>query len=396
MRLTLTYALSLAAMVSCKTSSTGASFSKSEEPARSPGALSMNDVSILFPNHQNPAFLARMPNLSEGYVPSWAGQELANNFKNRPTGDKTVDGRGHFQADLSPYKLAAMRIDPCPNDLQAKGDDKACIRQIRATWQIQTRELGPFAMDSNVHTAYFLTDPEFREVLSTLRNLHAKASIDTTSMPLSVHPVIQKEGPESPYLTGVLQLLKTFAKPTNLMVMAGLRRAEFETWTMTTFSQNLEKQTIQQNPLIGVRENPDNKTNKIQIFAVNRQKSTSFMFATPPSSSPLNISAETVESVPNALAFENPRLHNPLTADCSSCHQAAHISLHPDLTKAPFDRTQSPNLFTSSLDLTFTIPDARDKTALQMFSFSTGKPRITPRVVNETASVLEYLKANGL
>lgn len=389
------YALSLILVASCKTSSPELSSAKSETPPAEELGLSMNDVSILFPNHQNPAFLAGMPKLSEGYVPAWAGQELANNFQNRPTGDKTVDGPGRFQADLSPYSLAAMRIDPCPNDIQTKGDDKLCIRQIRATWQIQNRQLGPFAMDSNVHTAYHLSDEEFRTVLSRLRELHANASIDTSGMPLGVHPVIQKEGPQSPYLQGVLALLKTFARPEKLMVMAGMRRSDFETWSMTTFSQDLKTQTIRQSPLIGVTEDPALPPSKTQLFSANRQKSSSFLMVRPPSSNPENIAEENRAAVSRAVAFENPRLHNPLTADCSSCHQAAHLSQHPELSKPPLDPQVALKGFTSALDLSITIAEPTDKTALQMFSFSGAKPRVTPRVVNETAHVLEYLKNQG-
>lgn len=357
--------------------------------------LSMNDVSILFPNHQNPAFLAAMPKLSEGFVPAWAGQELANNFQDLPTGDKTVAGPGRFQADLSPYKLAAIRLDPCANDLQAKGDDTLCFRQIRATWQIQDRQLGPFAMDSNVHTAYHVTRQEFEAILKTMKELHANATIDTTLLPLGVHPVIQKEGPESPYLKGVLTLLKTFAIPERLTVVAGMRRADFETWTMTTFSQDLKTQSIVQNNLIGVVAEPHKTLQKTQSFAVNRQKATSFMFARPASSHPDAINVEAFETLPKAWAFENPRLHNPLTTDCSSCHQAAHISANPDFLKRlesekEFSREKLYTHPTYKLDPA--ISDARDKSALQMFAFSAGKPRVTARVVNETAHVLEYIE----
>ncbi len=384
----------LVLLISCKTSESSQVKEKTSKEAilTDSFGLSMNDVSILFPNHQNPQFLMKMPNLSEGFVPEWAGQELANNFENLPTGNKTPPARGRFQADLSPYKLAAMRFDPCPNDLQAKGDDAACFRQMRATWQIQNRELGPFAMDSNVHTAYLLSQDEFSAAMAKLRELHKQASVDTTGLSLSVHPVIQKEGPDSPYLKGVLELLKIYAKPSRLMVMAGLRRADFETWSMTTLSQDLKTQTISERPLIGVENSGMNI--KVQTFSANRQRSSSFLMVRPASANPKNISKEVRDSVPNAVAFENPKLHNALSTDCSSCHQAVHLSMHPDLNVPPLDLAEV--RYASQYPSSVTIFEARDFTALQMFSFSSGRPRITPRVVNETANVLDYMKSHGL
>ncbi|MBC7533791.1 MAG: hypothetical protein H7318_19665, partial [Oligoflexus sp.] len=57
---------------SCKTSQSSHGSSDPSEPAPVaskpvdvPHGLGMNDVSILFPNHQNPAFLEQMPSLAD-------------------------------------------------------------------------------------------------------------------------------------------------------------------------------------------------------------------------------------------------------------------------------------------------------------------------------------------
>ncbi len=415
-RIPVSLALISLLLTSCKTLGTFASLKGDTGPSKSDLGLGMNDVSILFPNHQNPAYLAQMPNLagardphsfdetvantgSAGFIPGWVGQELANNLQNRPAGDTTPDTAGRFAAtDLKAFQVASMRIDPCPNDLQAKGDDQLCVRQLRIIWQVQTRELGPFAMDQNIHTVHHLSETEFRDILTKLRAMHREGSLDTIEMPLTVQPVIQKEGPQSPYLKGALSIIHRYARADNTMIVALLRRNDFETWSMTTLSVNPTTGGLLQPALIGVVPPlAGGEAPRVQNFSANRQSGSSFLLVFPKSASPDSIAVDAAASIPNAHAFENPRLHNPLTTDCSSCHQAAHLSQAEKYLSSLSPDEAAKNMYASKTWNTKPLlPDPSDRTSLQMFSFNAGLPKVSPRVANETANVLDYLLSHGL
>ncbi len=105
---------------------------------------------------------------------------------------------------------------------------------------------------------------------------------------------------------------------------------------------------------------------------------------------------EYTEFVKKAQAIENPDLHSATNMDCASCHKAfaaniydKHISPKPDgLYQHRFkaDRWNLENLSATNLDMK----------SLQMFSFNLNRPKITQRVINESAESLHIMEKRNL
>lgn len=414
---------------SCKTS-------ESRVSSEAKVALSLNDVSILVPLHLVQDFRDQLPRLTgkgegEAFAPDWLGREIAsiqteelqNRQKQRPSdppGDVVK-----IPDDFSDFRFVALRLDPCANIRTAKSSPETCLPQLRLIWQRlvdqgprdtgSTTNPGPFsrAKDSAVHTVYQLSKAELQTIVSLLRDLHKNASLDTKGMPLQPHPVLAKEGVSSPYFKGVLSIVGRFARASQLTHLSHFSAVNSgNVWQMTLFEVKGGKAERLDIPSVQPRK--DEGT--MQVQTLRRDPNDRTLIVTPKTSSPFVLSEtidlradpgvkaaqeETLDRriIENIAAIENPTLHDATNIDCASCHRALGTYAFArdremkkrgkleDAKQGYKSKTQNISFAVEPYMLDFTGP-----WALHMFSYFSDHPRITPRVINESAEVLDFIE----
>lgn len=428
--------LAVLAMMSCKSNPSRVS---ATEPTAEKGKLGLNDVSILIPLTSVPAFRDRLPLLTgmgekEAYLPAWVGEEVARaqnaeiekRAKARPF-DKT-EGTGTVAADFSIFRLVALRVDPCANIRTAKTQIDQCLRQLRLIWQplstgnpedpaAKSKE-GPFtrASDANVHAIYQLSAEEFRTVLDLLRSMHRNASIDTLGLPLQPHPVLAKEGVESPYFKSLLSLVNRFARASQLTHVAHLAAVNNgNVWQLSLMAVKDGK--LSPLPIPATQEPSNGGSQHIQTL--KREAGNPTIDAMPRGTTEFVLSegidfgadpatrealAETLDKriLQNIYAIENPLLHDAENLDCASCHRAFGtfaFAQRRELKKGGQLEAPQRGYTSSKWDLSFTVQDFQFEFTgpwtLQMFSFFGTHAKVTPRVINESAEVLNFIEMHN-
>jgi len=150
----------------------------------------LNDVSYLFkiPNAKTENTDAMMSPKNAGdkgeLIPfSW--------YERIPVLYNSENGRiSLYQKEL---KAVSVRIDPCPNTY----DPKACSPEVRIVWQPiiidQYVDVPWLAQDAALHSFYKLSNSEFALLKKDLWDLkleNKKNAIDTTKLPLGIHPAL--------------------------------------------------------------------------------------------------------------------------------------------------------------------------------------------------------------
>lgn len=388
--------------------------SRLKDSETTPSSLGLNDLAILMPLHTVPELIDVLPRLNQShegklrYVHDWAMAE-----RNQRLG--IFEPKTSLKADeAKDFILTSIRIDPCSNELQNTEGDASCVRELRLVWQrLDVSESGAlFAGDSNVHTLYTLSHPDFSALILEMKKLSKEASLDSSKMSLRPHPVIEKEGALSPYLAGVLKLFDTYALPESLSEIASFAADNPISWKFSHLAVadgNANDMPIP--ALFDFQGNPS------LLESMTQDPSGDFSTLTPKLESAIPqmpllggrggiVSNQKIQSIVegklrSSFAIENPRLHNPKNTNCTSCHIASHQARFHEWAVNRFsgefpalenfkDKAFSSSRFDLSVNFSAT------GSSLQIFSFGGQKnglvPVIAPRVVNDTAASLEYLE----
>ncbi len=420
-------------LVTCRTNSSGKNSETNQtEPAKS--TLGLNDVSVLIPLIAVKEFAEKVPKLaspsgSSPYVFTGLdaelmkihNDELALRAKLR-TFDLSSGTNTDLKIDLSTFRLVALRFDPCANIRVAAAQDDQCLRQLRLVWQIFRAPVGPPGVkmdavpgDANIHAIYQLTREEFSEIVANLRSLHKKASVDSSSMPLLPHPVLAKEGVASPYYEGIMGMVDRYARTENLTNVAHLSAvANGSIWQMTLLT--VENGKYLRDDVSAIHAPQEGFSPKVQFLKRNGGNpdlevsplGNSKFYIVEPFDSRLSPDqgeaaqlSKNQRIISNIQAIENPALHDAKNLDCSSCHRAltAYARAKDAEEKQGAKIPESAEKYSSSKwDLSFATPelllDFTGPWTLQMFSYFGKVPKITPRVINESAEVLNYIETH--
>jgi hypothetical protein len=415
---------------SCRSSNTS-SVVKIEEPSAAgseSSVLDLNDVSILMPTYLVPGLREILPKINDKPDPKRfaPGMDFAaedgEGFVHKGLSQQVLDLHKESRdtlikaSEVDHFRLVAIRIDPCANDIQTLGNDLQCARVLRIVWQRPVLSFDGKPQqdsptdDSNLHTIYRLSDSEFKNILSTLKQLHQSASVNTRGMPLAPHPVIAKEGVNSPYLKGVLGIIHRYVRASKLIGIAdmlsfggtGKSRSGWSMVQAAVAEKRLIKKPVPalqfDEALFGVQETGP-------VFIEN--------FFAPPRGSEMSESNTTTFPPPfhiaeaerdfdaearklrlkNAYALDNPLLHNALNINCGGCHRTFNAVADKDELEKN-GNAQLPLEAYSKQPWNMTNISDRDtgNRVLQMFSYTTfDKVRISQRTINESANVLNYL-----
>lgn len=366
----------------------GSSFAAQAETAEKI-ELGLNDVSVLLPYNEQPKLYEVAPTI-DGFV----SREILLTIDKALSDDSpNTDELSVFfrrgERQFFTYRMVSFRVDPCANIISVKKDLTACRPEFRVVWQRHDKGRTQFE-DNNIHAIHVLTKTEFQGVVDTLRKLKSGSPIDTQALPLSPNPVIAQEGLESPYYLGMMDLVKTYARPNNLKEVAFLAEtSQGGHWPMLKLEVNGEDAKAIVIP--GTEKDEDGNALFVQRMDGRSELDEPF---------PIGNAAHNLfrsrdndaKTVKNAFAIEKPSLHSPAETDCASCHRA-------ELERS-FILERNPGLdipkdvFTSRRWNLTNVSGRRQSQSLQVFSYFVRDVRIMPRTINETAVVADFINAN--
>jgi hypothetical protein len=297
-------------------------------------------------------------------------------------------------------RVVALRVDPC---FAVPGaPETACKNQLRLVLQpINTDEESDAtdASDAAIHVFYDLSRAELATFVKKSLELK-KASGGYRTVPLKVHPMLEKQGLDSAYGKGLSQLVLETAGKQNLSRVTFMTRegSRQEQWKFGGFDVAGSRVTAMKIATMG------NET--IQTVANPGFGASLFrLTVTPRPLASDNISilfqgqeaigrpkAEVQKAYDAALRIENPGKHSPDTMDCVSCH-TTHGRLGIE-SALGFSATGNPNTFVSSVSTKGA--NVTGGGALHAFSYKGSVALVSQRTANETASVCEYINAKVL
>jgi hypothetical protein len=379
-------------------------------------AAAMNDVSILFPL---PSIDEDIGNLlsasSAGARGSLLPSDLYASF-GPLAGSTNPDGgleRSVGVAAYSDLHVVAMRIDPCFASLAPDPHGAGCDAQMRLILQ-EVRDDGsgsPMVSDSGLHAFYALTREEFLTLAKALVALRESNDEGDSLGPLAPHPIMVRQGLGGAMSAGVAELILQYAGAANLKRVAQFNSAEaFTAWSFKA-ANVVSVATVTMSPFVIPTLGKGGKDITLQTVGTGEFASPLGATFTPATTSDDNLvplaghTPKSLSSSARQAAFdslvriENPRDNSPNTIDCGSCHLATPTERLVAVPEFSLDDRTSPLAFqpdgTSvvAADMTPTFNSSSGIASLNLHAFSyVGRdPGINQRVVNETASVVEYL-----
>lgn len=342
----------------------------------------LNDVSYLLP-------LSQGGMRAQDVIPyKWFSEDLADQNGYHFSVDATKLSSSSVKAynniakeSFNNTRLVSLRIDPCFKDLFSD----PCRMQVRGVWQPLDKRRG--SVDATIHTFHDLNEEEFIALSKALRNLKEKFKINTTNLPLQVHPGFKSKEFTKEFIT----LTKSYMKEKQISRIAFMKlNAEGLQWRFLGFNIREGRLSPMEIPV---------RTGKTQTFSVHGGH-LSFGF--------IEFNEEERARIKNgtslyrifidyAMRIENPELNLPGTTDCLSCH--ATDGLKGAAAKAlrinPIPLAASSLQFMGKYNLTNTSGNREDRNHFRGFGYSDRNPAISDRVIIESAMVADGMNLLG-
>lgn len=293
-------------------------------------------------------------------------------------------------------RAVGFRVDPCSGS--------ACEPQLRIIFQPVSfdPDTGAFAQDAAVHATYSLTRNELGHLVGELAAARGEGDLG----PLAPHPTIAAQGLDGAFATAIDKILLAYATPAKLARLTQFNveltadiNNRFEAWELDSFT--VSGTTVTEHAIPSL---PDGET-RMQISATTDPLVSSGSPATTSANGFAMLADSTQATMAThdqiqaafsaALHVENPKLENPDTIDCASCHLAGPAI---ELVGMPMGLTGDAFVPAAAIpvaDLARTTPlsSGSDSLNIHAFSYRGATPMINQRVINDTAASLAYLLA---
>jgi len=291
-------------------------------------------------------------------------------------------------------RVVAMRLDPC-----SKISPRApCRAELRLVLQpVLSFPTGMTSDDAALHAIYGIPFDDLRATLAAIHALADPALL--AERRLMVHPTLEREGLTGPYAAGIRAAILAVAGATRLerlTFMQVMEPANF--WTFGGFDRSPSGQYAP-TAIPGFRDSIQRLSNNVSTDELRIVVTPSVIDGddlTPlydSSRVPAMSRAARLVTLGAALRIESPLRHSAATVDCVRCHLAAVVRRWTVRTQGD-DLSQHADLYRSgAMDLTApeTIAPPLALKTFRAFGWIGDQPAISPRVVNETAAVLEQL-----
>lgn len=346
--------------------------------ARAPVAgatgLDVNDVSFLFGQVQNDADIDKLLPISAAgiggtpLVPRPVFDQVVRSGMAAPPG---LPAGSFFQGNelYENWHIVAMRFDPCASTTNharlTRQQLSGCRFEMRLVAQPLRRITNnPLSYDDfTMHLIYEPTAATKIDVMTSLarelQRLKSTSSVDTTGLPLAVHPTMEAEGLSGPYATELKRIILKFMGAQRLVsiaFMSSLKGAP--PWTFRAFSIGGGGRTV---------------SGAVRL----------------PNGSNFDSSTDASIDVNRSLRVVDPRQVTQFSETCVNCHRAtARLIDLPTLVTNPsfFEPPNGVTGFAANQKL-LTL----EKWEFRNFGFFGKKPQISLRTVNETAAVADLV-----
>jgi hypothetical protein len=373
--------------------------------------LTVNDVSFLYP----------LPERGEG--------SLLLPMRFESAGGESVLLPEHVMAMLgddskSPYpflfeapgrerawemlRVTSMRVDPCfeAPDLEHATD---CKRQVRLSAQVVTptsddpEDAEYSVSDAAVHLFYELDDEAFVSLLLDLRELTLQKSFGGKKPPLGVHPVMAKEGLDGPFARRLNEIVAENCLESSLVRMTFMATGRSgNNWFWGVLERGAGGD-FAPGTVVGVDgpsdgftqmgsdENPDgiaSAATAAPTFPADLLRGESIDA----------LSADAFEAAVDRLrALENPAAHSSADVNCASCHLAPSTLRLATRRRGLDAPPESPSSYQPPAGQNGKVPGmaAFGSRNMHAFSYFGDAPAVSPRVVNESARVADYLSSQA-
>jgi len=345
-------------------------------PAR---ALTVNDISILFPLGRGDLWTASMPGRDALPLLPRSAMDLPGRavIRELQGGDATYAG----------IRVVSLRFDPCFGD--------PCHPQIRLVFQA-LNAAGTSAFDGAFHALYNLTPDEFAAVTVRLRALGAQAPENAPVTRLEVSPALLAQGMSGAYATGLRDLVAQYASGSNLAKFTFMTRNQGggDRWDFGGVNlRDFEPRGGFDIPTLGatlqtVRESGGRGS--VYAYTVTPGILRGELARVLSSADAQNATAGERQLGVDALArAENPAISSPDTIDCAGCHLANRIRGHLQTTF----NTNSALSFVSASEIRRLVGGSEtDPDNLRAFGYFNANPAIAQRTANETIKVLAAMR----
>jgi hypothetical protein len=302
------------------------------------------------------------------------------------------------EQSIASLRVLAVRIDPC----FPLPTPQACQRQMRLVWQpFETFKGNIRSVDAALHSFYILSDDEFSSLLQDINAWKNKYPVNTSGLPLQVHPAWGVDGDQSPSLVEFQNIVTKYAGAQNLSRMTLMvLRGGGDMWTFAGF------------------DFADGAMNQITIPRLNRPSQAFVNFAIPTDhfqnaqiapairsggpmiSTLIRNSDEIMTGNDQALKtemqvlaqFENPHSFNPENLDCVSCHITQQVrnwavKARADIQLAEvYSSIRYQNYKYNLSNITEHQLNTRD---IRAFGYFNRDASISQRVINESAATAD-------
>ncbi|WP_413291749.1 hypothetical protein ACLSU7_10045 [Bdellovibrio sp. HCB185ZH] len=356
------------------------------------GFWDLNDVSYLMP------------------LPRKVGQDQLLSLKSNGAGGPILPVR--FMDTIPPLspvmtqdqtnealRVVAMRIDPC----FPLPTPQNCQRQLRLVWQpLEDGRFKAQTVDAALHSFYVLTDEEFISLLNDLQAWKYKYQMNTTGLPLQVHPVWAHVQENHSSITDFNNIVLKYAGLKNLSrVTAMVLRGAGDMWAFGGF---------------------DVKGGKLQMFKIHRtdRAAQAFINRAVPADhfdqgmiSPAPEGNDTInkiivnsanlqtgneelirKEVFAAYRIENPKVFHAENMDCVSCHVAQTARDWAFKKRADINYTdlfQAASYQNAKYNMQNVTPILGHTQNIRAFGYFIENVAISQRVINESAEVADVI-----
>ncbi len=412
----------LAAVACSSPSDATESDGETQEALNEAKALGMTDVTILYPLPKSVDFfddkLGPTSEVDQGeLLPADLFTQIAAIAAPPMTtfdGKQMEPNRALFAdwVDAFSYlRVVGIRLDPCFGGAPASLGATDCMNTIRMVAQFfppNTNSSSPLPDGrSAIHLFYKVTRQDFTALakgmlaLRKASGLPLQKGLITTSR--GVHPTLAAEGLRGTYATGLKDLILKYAGEqtlTQIAVCVQDRGAPLNgyynnstvadsRWVFGRFEyavgalRPLDVSTLNYTGLQTIDTSPPNGQRDMVVVTPVPTVPDNFLqfFNRKPEASGTVDPVKVDNARRSSFTLMNPKKYTAKTADCASCHMAKQVVInHPS----------DPNDYKSS---TYRLDHTHDFFGpFRMFGYDGGaNPILSARVVNETATVLDYL-----
>ncbi len=356
-------------------------------PVLSYGSWDINDVSFLYPVSEGPSAL--LAPQDQGSLGPILPQEVYNQIPLLVVAIPKAEM-------LTKIKVVSLRIDPC---FPGEPTPQKCERSVRLIWQpVEKSRRGMWiAHDAAFHSFYTLNDSEFFALVKELENLKNKYQIQTQGLPLWIHPGLAKADYREEFK---LMLLNYIGEKNLTKITAMFLRGAGNMWAFVSYAKTasgklemqkiprLDQATAQSFVNLAL---PEDHFRDSQIQPQPKGNDT-FNLIMQDQANSLKDPKILWSEIESMVRIENPKLHNPDTMDCVSCHVAQPAKLwafrkYPEL-KVQADLISYKN---PAFNLNNEAKTSDNTLLIRAFGYDQENPAISQRVINESAEVAQAL-----